>query len=111
MGVNVSLGHAHVSGATPMNPDEVDGLMPRHITFKRDLDEFEQANILKAQEWSLKRVRKDILSGGFVCLLHKKMFDKTWRWAGKFRKTEKSIGVDPAIIGIGLRDLLEDVKC
>ena len=39
------------------------------------------------------------------------MFSKTWRWAGRFRKTEKSIGIDPSQIGVSLRDLLDDVKC
>lgn len=94
-----------------MDPDEVEGLIPRHITLKRDLDEFEQANILAAQEWAEKRVRKELLSEDYVCTLHKKMFNKTWKWAGKFRKTEKSIGVDPSQIGVDLHNLLEDAKC
>jgi Fic-DOC domain mobile mystery protein B len=39
------------------------------------------------------------------------MFNKTWKWAGQFRSTEKSIGVDPVQISVKLRDLLEDVEC
>ncbi len=105
------VGPAHAAGATPMDPNEVDGLIPRHITLKRELDEFEQANIMAAQEWAEKRIAKQLLGEAYVRKLHKKMFDKTWRWAGQFRQTEKSIGVDPMQISVNLRDLLEDVKC
>ncbi|SFM08228.1 mobile mystery protein B [Rugamonas rubra] len=87
------------------------GLIPRHITLKRELDEFEQANILAAQAWAEKRVKQNVLSEAYVRRLHKKMFDRTWRWAGTFRKTEKSIGIDPLQIGVGLRNLLDDVQC
>lgn len=108
--MGVSLGKAHAPGATPMNPDEIEGLIPRHITLQHELDEFEQANILAGQEWAEKRFRKDLLSEAYVRMLHKKMFNKTWKWAGTFGKTEKSIGVDPAHISVALRDLLEDAK-
>jgi fido (protein-threonine AMPylation protein) len=37
------IGHAHAPGATPMDPNEIEGLIPRHITLKHELDEFEQA--------------------------------------------------------------------
>lgn len=94
-----------------MDPDEVEGLIPRHITLKRELDEYEQANILAAQEWAESRVHRNILSEAYVRRLHKKMLGKTWRWAGTFRKTEKSIGMDPARIAVELHNLLEDVKC
>ena len=46
----------------------------------------------------------------FVRLLHKQMFDKTWKWAGKFRNTEKSIGINPVHISSRTQELLEDVK-
>lgn len=92
----MGLGFAqqNAPGATPLDPNELAGLIPRHITVKRDLDEFEQANILQAQDWAEKRVRKNMLSGAYVRELHKRMLNKTWRWAGTFRNTEKSIGVE-----------------
>ena len=43
-------------------------------------------------------------------LLHKRMFDRTWRWAGGFRKTEKNIGVAPEQIALRLRDLCGDAQ-
>jgi Fic-DOC domain mobile mystery protein B len=108
--VGLIVGPAHAVGATPMDPDEVEGLIPRHITLKRELDEYEQANILEAQEWTESRTHRNILSEAFVRRLHKKMLGKTWKWAGTFRKTEKSIGMDPARIAVELHHLLEDVK-
>jgi Fic-DOC domain mobile mystery protein B len=38
------------------------------------------------------------------------MFNKTWRWAGQFRKTNKNIGVDWLKVSIELRNLLDDLK-
>jgi fido (protein-threonine AMPylation protein) len=35
------------------------------------------------------------------------MFDKTWKWAGKFRKTGKNIGVDDYRIEFELQQLLD----
>ena len=109
--MGLGVGQAHALGATPLDPDEMGGLIPRHITLKRELDEYEQANILVAQAWAEKRVNQNVLSEVYVRRLHRKMFDRTWRWAGTFRQTEKSIGIDPLQIGVGLRNLLDDVQC
>ncbi len=53
---------------------------------------------------------KDLLDIDALCLLHWKMFDRTWRWAGRFRKTQKSIGVEAYRISSELKNLVEDVK-
>lgn len=108
--MGIELGQQHAPGATPLDPDELAGLIPKHITLKRELDEFEQANILVAQGWAEKRIPKEFLSETYVRTLHRRMLNKTWKWAGTFRTTEKSIGVDPARIAIDLHNLLEDVK-
>lgn len=39
------------------------------------------------------------------------MFGATWKWAGTYRKTQKSIGVESFRISTEIRNLLEDVKC
>ncbi len=44
-------------GATPLMPEEMDGLVPTHITLKRELNELEQANILDADLWAFRRKR------------------------------------------------------
>ncbi|WP_426166931.1 mobile mystery protein B [Pseudoduganella sp. R-34] len=105
------LGGSHAPGATPNDPDEVAGLIPKHITTRGELDEWETSNILAGRNWAFNnRYRGDILSEDYVRKLHKQMFGKTWKWAGTFRNTEKSIGVDPARIAVDLHNLLGDVK-
>lgn len=98
-------------GATPLDPDEAFGLIPSHIRTQSELNEWEQLNVLSGQEWAFSRPnREDLFKERFVRTLHAKMFGETWTWAGTFRITEKNIGVDPAQIGVRLRDSLEDAR-
>lgn len=97
-------------GSTPLDPDEIEGLIPLHITTQKQLNEWEYANILKAENSIYSYSHKNLFSIEYAQHLHKKMFDDTWHWAGKFRNTNKNIGVDKLIIAIGLKKLLEDVK-
>ena len=39
------------AGATPLDPDEIVGLIPEHITTQAELNEWGQANILEAEMW------------------------------------------------------------
>ncbi len=39
------------AGATPLDPDEIVGLIPEHFTTQTELNEWEQANILEAEMW------------------------------------------------------------
>lgn len=48
-------------GATPIDPDEAVGLIPGHLTLQRELNEYEEANILEASEWLFSRRRGDPL--------------------------------------------------
>jgi Fic-DOC domain mobile mystery protein B len=97
-------------GQTPLDEDEKDGLLIKAITTRSDLDEFEQQNIEKAIEWTLKRTfkKEKILSEKFVKDLHKKMLGDVWKWAGEFRKTNKNLGVDKYSIALELKYLLDD---
>ncbi len=97
-------------GATPLDPDEAAGLIPAHIANHGQLNEWEMVNILAGEQWAFGRRHPDLLSNEFICRLHKRMFGDTWSWAGKFRDTEKNIGVGPERIQPDLRDLCEDVK-
>jgi Fic-DOC domain mobile mystery protein B len=99
----------YAKGATPLDPDEIDGLIPLHITTHEQLNEWEAENIIEAEKWLLQNNR-DFLTIDFIKLLHKKMFSKTWKWAGTFRYTEKNIGVMPSLITTELKKLLEDVR-
>jgi hypothetical protein len=47
------------AGATPIDPDEAAGLIPSHVTLQRELNEYEETNILEATEWAFARRRGD----------------------------------------------------
>lgn len=97
-------------GATPLDPDEAAGLIPMHIATHAQLNEWEMANIVDGEAWAFARKHAGLLDADFVRKLHKRMFSKTWRWAGALRLTEKNIGIDPLQIQPALRNLCEDVK-
>lgn len=101
----------YAPGATPLAPDEINGLIPLHITTQGQLNEWEAVNILKAESWLFSTSNHgNFLTLDFTKLLHIKMFDDTWQWAGQFRSTEKNIGVVPYRITTDLNNLLEDVR-
>lgn len=93
--------------ATPMTPDERKGLIPSDITYRRELNKAEQDNITRGQTWALAR-RRNVMSGRFVRDLHRRMLSDVWRWAGKFRTSERNIGVPHYEIPLALRQLLAD---
>lgn len=95
-------------GATPLAPDEIDGLLLSHITTRAELDRWEQDNIAEAERWAFRRTHPDILSDGFVRRLHKRMFGNVWRWAGTYRKTGKNTGIDAWQIAMATRTLCAD---
>lgn len=53
-------------GATPIDADEAAGLIPSHLTLQRELNEFEEANVLLATEWLFARRRGDPLDERFI---------------------------------------------
>jgi Fic-DOC domain mobile mystery protein B len=99
-------------GQTPLDEDEKEGLLIKSIATRGELDEFEQQNIEDAIQWSLTRRFKSelILSESFIQKLHKRMYSNVWRWAGKYRKTNKNIGVDKLEIPVVLRSLIDDAS-
>ena len=97
-------------GATPLEPDEAEGLLLPHITTRSELDRWEQNNILEAETWAFRRRADDLLSVNFVLKLHEKMFGVVWEWAGSFRRSEKNLGVDPLYIRPSLLELCRDVE-
>jgi len=97
-------------GATPLDPDELEGLKFKHITTRGELDELEQSNIQSGLLWLERRRSKDILDSQFLRELHQQLFGDVWAWAGTFRTREKNIGIDPIMIGVELQSLLDDAR-
>ena len=97
-------------GATPLDPNEIEGLLLTHITTRTELDRWEQDNINEALAWLEQRKPKDILNESFMKRLHKRMFGNVWKWAGKLRRTEKNLGVPFYEISVEVKKLCDDVE-
>jgi Fic-DOC domain mobile mystery protein B len=95
--------------ATPVTPEEMSELIPAYVAYRSELNEAEQENIARAQDWAL-RSRRDLLSEKFIMDLHKQMLGDVWRWAGKFRTSERNLGIPFYEIPTALRQLLDDAK-
>ena len=95
--------------ATPLTPEETRDLIPSYIAYRSELNEAEQENIARAQAWALNRHR-DPLSEKFVKDLHRQMLGEVWRWAGKFRTSERNLGVAYWEIPAAIHQLLGDAK-
>ena len=99
-------------GNTQLSPEEQDDLIPDLAT-KEELNEWERQNILEAYGWAFdprNLHRQDSFSESYVRELHYRMFDQTWKWAGRYRATEKNIGIPHYQIREALAGMLADVR-
>jgi len=107
----MGLTGAHAPGATPLEPDDIVGLIPAHVTTQGQLNEFEESNILKARLWLRRlRARRDPFDFSFALELHRRMFGDIWTWAGTLRRRETNIGVAAERIAVQLKQLLENTR-
>jgi fido (protein-threonine AMPylation protein) len=89
------INYIYIAGQMPLDEEEKRDLIPTILT-REDLDAFEQENILEARKWVMQKSvlnKADIFEEKFLCNLHKRMYGHVWKWAGKFCKTNKNIGV------------------
>lgn len=98
----------YAPGATPLDPNETDELLVDYIATQGELNRLEQENILEAKAWVSGRKHKSLLTDTFVRDLHKRMFKNVWRWAGKPRLSDKSIGAPWSQVSTELAKLLGD---
>lgn len=108
----MGLDFDYILGQTPLDEEEKEGLLIQSIGTRSELDEFEQQNIEKAIQWAMMNSfkHKTILTEVFIRNVHKRMFNNIWFWAGKFRKTNKNIGIDQWQISTELKTLLDDAN-
>jgi len=101
------------NGATPLTPDDAKGLIPKGLSTRGQLDQFESRNIQQGLIWAMRGKKKpeDILNINFCLKLHQQMFNKTWQWAGRFRRHEVNIGnIAPAMVSVSLKNLCDDAQ-
>lgn len=98
-------------GATPLDPDLLAALIPDLAT-QQELNEWEAQNIATALRWAQRSrtLRRDLLNLSGLTLLHRRMFDQTWRWAGKFRLSDTNIGVSWHQAPTQVQALCDDVR-
>ena len=84
-------------GATPLGPDDAEGLIPTWVATRGDLNVAEQENIAEAVAWASSatgpRAVGALLTEAMMRELHRRMFGDVWKWAGKYRRRDTNIGV------------------
>ena len=98
--------------ATPLEPQEREGLRQNWITLRSELNEAEQENILSGAVWARRPRQRntDVLTEGFARTLHRRMFGDVWEWAGQYRLTERNIGIEAHRIPNDLPMMFDDVR-
>ena len=86
-------------GATPIDAEDLEGLIPDFVATRADLNQVEYENIANSLPWALRQVRvggtSRLFDDAFVYELHRRMFSDVWTWAGSKRRRETNIGVAP----------------
>lgn len=98
-------------GETPL--DDISGLKIQGISTKSQLDIVEAENILEAflkYTISPEQIKNVIFDTQFLQKLHQEMFANVWSWAGDFRTTQTSIGIEAINIRQALYQLMDDLK-
>ncbi len=97
-------------GATPLDQDEMRGLLIDSISTQAELNSAEQESILNSSQWIYGRNHKNVLTDGFFKELHRKMFGSVWQWAGEYRKSNKNIGIDWPYISVEIKKTCDDAQ-
>jgi Fic-DOC domain mobile mystery protein B len=50
----------------------------------------------------------DFVDQAFICQVHKRMYGDVWDWAGKYRQSDRNIGVDYYRIHVEMRAFMDD---
>lgn len=106
------IGH-QPDGATPLDADDLAALRPKHVTTREQLNELEQDNILRAQSRVLgvrPGPRPALLTERDVRRVHQLMFDRVWKWAGRYRLSDKNIGMSWHEIPVDVQNLCDDAQ-
>ena len=102
------------SGATPLEDEDLQGLILDFVSTRAELDRVEFENISIALPWAIRRSRSlgpaGVLDYGFFVELHQRMFGEVWRWAGTIRRRLSNIGVDPSLIVNDSRNAIDDAR-
>jgi len=99
-------------GQTELDERERLDLIPSLIT-RSQLNEYELLNTASARDWAMSsnvQKRDDLLTDFFARELHRRMFSSIWKWAGKYRTTERNMGWEPHRITEGMRVAFDNAQ-
>ncbi len=108
-------------GETPLDPDEADALTPaaRELLSddpsREDVYDVEEAIsdevgfALASDVLDGRLDLTDLLTDTFIRELHRRLYGDIWIWAGAYRLTEKSVGIDPVQIAVEVRQSLDNL--
>jgi fido (protein-threonine AMPylation protein) len=108
-------------GETPLDPDEADALTSAARELLGDdpppadvydveqeiSDEVSFALATEVIEGQLEL--SQLLTDAFIRELHHRLYGDIWTWAGLYRLTETSVGIDPIQIAVELRQSLDTI--
>ena len=101
-------------GATPVEAEDLEGLIPTFVATRSDLDQVEYENIAEALPWATRQARRlgpiRLLERSFLFTLHRRMFGDVWTWAGTQRRRETNLGVAPHQIPTQVQQALDDAR-
>lgn len=99
--------------STPLTDEERQGLRLPVLT-PSELNRAEADNISQAMTWlffSQRRLRSEtVMRETWLQQLHRRMYNQVWTWAGRYRTTERNLGVPYWRIRMDMRDLEADVR-
>jgi Fic-DOC domain mobile mystery protein B len=99
-------------GNTELSEEERLELIPS-LTTRAELNAIERLNINAARVWAMRPralQRPDLLTDAFARELHRRMFNQVWRWAGRYRTTEKNLGWEVHRLTEGVRNAFDDAQ-
>ena len=108
----MGLDFEYIAGQTPLEEDESQGLRIKTSSTRWELDEFEQKNIEDCVQWIQGRTLKveHVFSDVFIKEVHQRMYSGVWSWAGKYRLSDKNLGIDKWQIQQATRSLCDDAQ-
>jgi len=100
-------------GGTPLTDSERQGLRLPVLT-RHELNRAEADNINQAMTWLFFARRslrpESVTEEAWLKLLHRRMYDQVWSWAGQYRTTDRNLGVPYWQIRMEMRDVVADVQ-
>lgn len=100
------------AGQTPIDPEEMEGLLRKEVDTLAALNDAEALNIDEAQFYYsiISQSPQEIIDEPFVREAHHRMFDRVWSWAGSLRRSDKNLGVAWPEIPVAYRQLRDDTR-